>query len=203
MQLYDAAAKGDTEEVSRLIAQGANVNAKNEIGGTGRSSFSVSRARDGFTAVRVPEMSASEPALTVASRNGRTDVVRVLLANGADVNIEDDKGDTVLIWTGNKPMKEMIVTWGQVPVRELLQSQIDAGRSNWWVCMSSEGCLAGSMSVSPGSAVSRIRGRDEFDWKPPNPEEWAETSCQSISLYSGDFARGEDCTTVLPVEGVQ
>ena len=58
-QLHDAALEGDIEQVDRLIAQGADVNAKNNNG---------------------------RMALYIASRNGHTETVNLLLSNGADVN---------------------------------------------------------------------------------------------------------------------
>jgi ankyrin repeat protein len=55
--------KGDTQSVERLLAEGADVNARNRAG---------------------------DPLLAVAIRKGHLDIVRMLLDRGADVNASGD-----------------------------------------------------------------------------------------------------------------
>ena len=68
--LINAAGRGDAAPVQALIANGADVNAKDSSGLT---------------------------ALMWASQNGRLDVVQALIAKGADVNAKDSGGLTALM----------------------------------------------------------------------------------------------------------
>ena len=68
--LIEAASMGDTEKVQTLLAQGADVNAKDN---------------DGFTA------------LMMAAVYGHIDIVHALLTKAADVNATDNDGSTALI----------------------------------------------------------------------------------------------------------
>ena len=70
--LHDAARDGNLDEVNRLIANGADVNAK----------------EDKYGVVWTP--------LHFACNHGHEDVVKALLAVGADVNAKDDDGKTLL-----------------------------------------------------------------------------------------------------------
>ena len=79
--LIEAAKKGDTEKVQALLAQGADVNAKD---------------KGGFTA------------LMDAAWEGHTDTVQALLAHGADVNAKDNNGDTALMMAKEKGHKEIV-----------------------------------------------------------------------------------------------
>jgi ankyrin repeat protein len=63
--LIEAAEKGDTEKVKALLAQGADVNAKNKRGST---------------------------ALMLARDRGHSDTVRALVAKGGDVDAKDNNG---------------------------------------------------------------------------------------------------------------
>lgn len=71
-ELIEAAGKGDILRVNELLAEGADVNAKNNYGVT---------------------------ALMGASFEGRVETVKALLAEGADVNVKDKKGITALMFT--------------------------------------------------------------------------------------------------------
>ena len=63
--------EGDFEKVKKLLANGADINAKNKYnGGT---------------------------ALISAAEGGHTEIVKALLANGADVNVKAKDGQTALI----------------------------------------------------------------------------------------------------------
>lgn len=65
--LIKAAKAGDTEKMKRLLAEGADINAKTE---------------DGVTA------------LIAASLNGHAEIVNALIDKGADVNAKDKDGET-------------------------------------------------------------------------------------------------------------
>jgi ankyrin repeat protein len=77
--LTRAAGSGRTEEVKRLIEEGADVDLANKFGTT---------------------------ALLAAVCNGHTEVVKFLMEKGADVNAADNKGRTALIFAaGNNRLK--------------------------------------------------------------------------------------------------
>ncbi len=71
--LIDAARKGDTATVSRLLNSGANVNAQNNGGWR-------------------------ETALMNAAEQGHTDIVNALISAGADVNAQSSIGRTALMF---------------------------------------------------------------------------------------------------------
>jgi ankyrin repeat protein len=70
-ELHDAAAIGNLAGVRQFLEQGADVNAKDELGRT---------------------------ALIWASYNEHTDTVKLLIEKGADINARDSDGQTALIW---------------------------------------------------------------------------------------------------------
>jgi len=120
--LIEAAAAGRMDEVLRLVAAGADLNASD---GTVHSSplhWAASRGHAGFAEKLLA--SGAQPnirnsmgwvPLMSAAVSGWTDVMAVLLAAGADVDVSDRKGDTALHWT---------VVNGQLPAIKLL---LDAG----------------------------------------------------------------------------
>lgn len=72
-QWIAAASDGDTDNVMRLLENGADVNATDGSGTT---------------------------AVLAATRNGHTDTVRALIRSGADINIRDNRQDNVLLYAG-------------------------------------------------------------------------------------------------------
>lgn len=86
--LHWAAYRGHADIVERLVAKGADVNAK-DAGG--------------------------ETPLLLAACKGETEVVEVLVANGADVNAKDDGQYTPLYWAafwGHKEIVEFLIAKG-------------------------------------------------------------------------------------------
>lgn len=69
--LFTAAAKGDIGELKSLLAEGININEKNEKG---------------------------ETALMLAAFNNRIKFAKLLLEKGADVNMKDEDGHTALFF---------------------------------------------------------------------------------------------------------
>ena len=78
--LYKASGRGDLPEVKRLLAKGADVNGKIEVGGE----------------LGIPK-GATTTALIAASSDGHREVVEALLAGGADVNGKGIMGYTALM----------------------------------------------------------------------------------------------------------
>jgi len=86
--LHEAAAAGDVNAVSALLAKGADINQKNKLAGT--------------------------PLLTAVLTN-QFAVAELLIAKGADVNARNNRGDTVLgaaVKAGQKGLVEQLVTKG-------------------------------------------------------------------------------------------
>jgi ankyrin repeat protein len=81
LQLWEASENGDTAAVQSLLAQGADVNAKEIGGGT---------------------------ALTNAAFLGHTDIVQALLAQGADVNAKNNENFTALLYAYRGRHNEII-----------------------------------------------------------------------------------------------
>ena len=75
-----AAGRGDLAEVKRVIAGGAEINAKDHDGDT---------------------------ALMIASWKGHMEVVRELLGKGAEVSAKDDSGKTALMYAYRKDHQEV------------------------------------------------------------------------------------------------
>lgn len=133
--LIEAAAAGDTPRVARLIAEGANLKARDERGRT---------------------------ALLAATQGNRIEAARVLIKAGADVNAKDDIQDSAYLLAGARGHVEILrltlaagadlkstnryggtaltpaCHYGHVEaVRELLKTRVDIDHVNrlGWTCL--------------------------------------------------------------------
>ena len=79
--LISAAERGDTADIQRLLAEGADINAQDDRGRT--------------------------PALA-ATHAGQTDAVRALIQAGADLNIRDGRNDNVLLYAGAEGLLDIL-----------------------------------------------------------------------------------------------
>jgi ankyrin repeat protein len=77
-ELFDAVERNDVAAVEELLSRGADVNTLDP---------------------RYPQL--ARPALMTAASLGYSEIVRLLLANGADVNARDAGGGTAFIWACN------------------------------------------------------------------------------------------------------
>ena len=83
--LLRAAERGSVEDVSRLLADGADANARNVYGNT---------------------------PLQAAAAQGHKGIAQLLIAKGADVNAKDSDGDTSLhdaVTGGHKDIAELLI----------------------------------------------------------------------------------------------
>lgn len=119
--LFKAIVYGQTEVVSMLLKNGADVHAKTMYGSTTLDMAIwygdieiVSMLLENGADVNAKGKYGST-ALIKASENGHTEVVRMLLEKGADVNVKDDNGSTALM----KASKE-----GRTEIVELLEKVI-------------------------------------------------------------------------------
>jgi len=80
-QLIAAAANGDVADIERLVADGADPDARDDDG---------------------------SPALMVATRDGHADAVRALLAAGADVDAQDARQDNVFLYAGAEGLLDIL-----------------------------------------------------------------------------------------------
>ena len=71
ISIYDAANDGNIEAVKQHLADGADVNAKNDFGST---------------------------PLIAAALKGHKEIAELLISEGADVNAKNDRGQTPLDW---------------------------------------------------------------------------------------------------------
>lgn len=98
-----ASYKGHTDIVQALIAAGAVVNAKNDLGGTalglaaGTSRIDIIRILVAAKANVNAKDKEGDTALIIASGLGKTAAVKALIAAKADVNIRDKDGYTALM----------------------------------------------------------------------------------------------------------
>jgi len=121
-KLIDAAFMGDDEVVQALIAQGADVNARDETGNPvlliavrPYSSETVKLLIDNGADVNVTGYLGDTPLLK-ASFQGLPELVRILLDAGADPNfVQSDGGDTALMNAcvfGRREIVELLVERG-------------------------------------------------------------------------------------------
>lgn len=127
-----AAGKGDEETVSALLAQGVDIDAREE---SGRGRTALMRAcRHGQ--VRVVELLLAygaevdrmdyhgDTALAYAASNGYLDLVRLLLEHGADPELRNAAGRTVLEEIGHELLGMPGMTDGEVIEAQRLFWQI-------------------------------------------------------------------------------
>ncbi len=120
-KFIEAAEKRDLASARELIAQGADVNAKDEDGAT--PLIIVARNNDTeFAAVLIAKNAAVDAnddygvnALMETAYEGGTSIARMLLSNGADVGARDFFGETALMkaaFSGNIEMAELLIANG-------------------------------------------------------------------------------------------
>ncbi|WP_249315854.1 ankyrin repeat domain-containing protein [Bacillus sp. FJAT-49711] len=80
-QFISSAEKGDTENVLKLLEDGANINATDDLGRT---------------------------AVLAATYNNNVDTVKALIQKGADINIRDNKLNNVILYAGAEGLLEIV-----------------------------------------------------------------------------------------------
>src|SRR6185503_17701045 len=128
-----AARRNDTAIMKRLLARGADVDARTRVGerpvarppGAGGGSHGVGIVRSG-----VPPQGEQQPTpggmtpLLFASRDGNVDAAALLIEAGAAIDAADPNGITPLV---------MALTNGQFAVAKLLlERHADPRRADWW-----------------------------------------------------------------------
>ena len=124
--ILSAASRGDTEIVAMLIAHGADVNTK-ITGGTTPLHEAAWDGREEVMKLLLSKGAEVDPKLTTgvtplfyaagpgAARHGKA-CVEILLAHGADINVTDDQGRTLLhtaAYYGNKEVIEVLLAHGE------------------------------------------------------------------------------------------
>ena len=147
--LHFAVRSGNLQEVSKLLSSGADVNARDELGGTplldaawsGNVDITRVLLQHGAD-VNATHREAGSTALEYAVLTGRTAVVQLLLAAGADINRRYRYDQTVLHLAAARPFPQILALLvnghtvlnpvdanGNTPLDEaVLHNQIDAVR---------------------------------------------------------------------------
>jgi ankyrin repeat protein len=105
-----AAFNGDTEQVQTLIAEGANVNGRDENGETALMAAALIGHLDTAEALIASGAEVNsvtvdgETALMAAAFAGQTEIVKTLLNSGAQINGTDFKGETALTESSQSPL---------------------------------------------------------------------------------------------------
>jgi ankyrin repeat protein len=119
VQLVQAAEIGNLTGVQNALNDGADVNAKNDLGLTVLMRASFGGYTNGSYAEIVKLLLAKGAdinikgkegltALMEASSGGNAEVVKLLLAKGADINVKNSKGETALVIAKDKGQKEIV-----------------------------------------------------------------------------------------------
>jgi cytohesin len=117
--LHWAAYDGHKEIVELLVAEGADVNAK-DVDGLTPLYFAVFRDRNEIVELLIAhgaDVDTEKEAsfLSNAALGGYTEIVERLIAKGADVNAKDGVGETPLLlaaWYGHKETVELLIAEG-------------------------------------------------------------------------------------------
>jgi ankyrin repeat protein len=116
--LIEASRRGDLPEVKRLLAKGADVNAKDKFGRTALISAAGNNQQETVKLllakgadVNAKDMNGNT-AFIAASFYGHPEVVKLLLAKGADVNAKDIRGNTALRFAKSQEIQKILIKAG-------------------------------------------------------------------------------------------
>ena len=132
MELITAAGRGDSESVTRLLAQGADVHASDDQGITAliaaayQNHLAVAQLLIAAGADVNVQDETRQSAYLISTAEGYLDLLQLTLANGADVHSLDSYNGTGLIRAADRGHVEII--------EELLKTDIDVNhinRLNW------------------------------------------------------------------------
>lgn len=127
-QLLEASAKGDTQIVVRLLAQGVPVDVRDEQGNTplllatDRNHLEVARALINASADVNAKNRIHDSAYLLAGAQGRLDILSLTLSHGADLKSTNRYGGTALIPACERGHVEVVKT--------LLQAGVDPNHIN-------------------------------------------------------------------------
>ena len=113
ISIHDAAYDGNIEAVKQHLAAGADVNAKDEYGGTPLD-FAIAENKT-ETANLIRKHGGKYGSIQTAAGDGDTEAVKEFLATGVDVNAKDPGGFTPLHFAamnGNKENAELLIAKG-------------------------------------------------------------------------------------------
>ena len=114
-QLLQACLAHNKAEVSRLLAQGANPNARNPVGRTALMAVALGAPTDANSSAEVDWGSLGTATLKAVDA---AEMCRGLLDKGADINAQDDQGYSALMLAslqGNSALVSILLTKGANP----------------------------------------------------------------------------------------
>jgi ankyrin repeat protein len=105
--LHWAAEAGCKDVSELLLGKGAEINAKSN--GKGRMPFGIASVNDDYAVVQsLRVMNGGFAPLHLAAREGHADLVELLLAKGAETNVENNDGKTPMKVAAEKGHKDVI-----------------------------------------------------------------------------------------------
>lgn len=160
--LHDAAKEGDLEKVKSLIAEGADVNVKDDNGAT--PLHTVATIGHIHVAGLFPTTGTD---VTAQAKKGATvdyiGVVELLISKGADVNAKTKTGSTPLHWASNKDIAELLITKG---------ADVDAankmGRTPLWDAARSGYKEVAELLITKGANVNAADNRGSTPFRAAN-----------------------------------
>lgn len=181
-QLWEAARKGDAVAVEALLKKGANVNAKFRYDAT---------------------------ALSYASDKGHTEVVKVLLAHGADVNVSDTfYKSTPIMWAafkGHTAIIQMLLDKGATGIDDVLM--VGASQNNIEIVrlvLAKGGAKPETLSAALGEATKNNRAEISEMLKKagavPPPKADFQVDAETLKSYEGTYKNERGTEFVVAVK---
>lgn len=174
-ELHEAVERGDIDEVERLIAQGHDVNKKDQHGSPPLHGAAVK----GYEAIaellinqgaRVNRRgSGNDTALHWAAYEGHEAVAKLLIAHGADLNANIKGGGTPRDWAQSDKMVELLVS-AEPPVPEGVAVSAAASPKRIWIGYVVVGSAAGLIALAYVPAMVR-RAKKRRQARPKESEQ--------------------------------
>lgn len=160
LSLMWAISFGKTEVVNMLLDRGANFELQSN------KKFMI---KTDFSEQRIQDMIVGQSAWMYAIQNGHTDVVKMLLDQGANVDLQDEYGVTALMWASKYGHTKV--------VKMLLDNGVNVYHQN------KDGISVLMVAIARGNAEVVKKGRER---SPPDQGcNFGSDGCKCTSPYGG------------------